>query len=55
VHRVKKVQILGVYLKKCRKECAQEFSPKNLSIFQSSLGVKSSLKLSKKSSGGLVP
>jgi hypothetical protein len=55
VQRVEEVQILGVYLRKCRKECAQEFSPKKLRIFQSSSGGIGSSKLSKKISGGLVP
>ena len=44
-----------VYLKKCRKECTQEFSPKNLRIFQSSSGGIGSSKLEKIKSRGRVP
>jgi hypothetical protein len=42
------------YLKNCHKECTQEFSPKDLRIFQSSSGEIGYLKLSKKISRGLV-
>jgi hypothetical protein len=55
VHTVEEFQILGVYLKKCRKECVQEFSPKDLRIFQSNSGGIGSSKLLKKSSRELVP